>query len=102
MENLEQLPESPIHPSCLSFVSGHGTVATDQDGILCKGDDGKVRDQEESLLSFPSSLAPPLTGLLSLILESFILKDTLFPCKGTDKLSVPVVVNTRKLPLTPE
>ena len=54
------------------------------------------RDQEESLRSFPSSLAPHLTGLLSLILESFILKDTLFPCKGTDKLSVRVVLNTGK------
>ena len=43
-----------------------------------------------------------LTGLLSLILETFILKDTLFPCTGTDKLPVGVVVNTGKLPLTPE
>ena len=48
------------------------------------GGGGGERDQEESLLSFPSSLAPQPMGLLSLMLETFILKDTPFPCTNTD------------------
>ena len=94
--------ESPTRPSCLSFVSGHGTVAADYDGILCKGDDGKVKGirKRVSYLSHHPSRFPGRG--FSLILETFILKDTPFPCTGTDKLLVRVAVNTGKLPLTPE